>query len=117
MLIFPVFAAHQSLSLPARSLRFLSSSIQLFSFQTITRSSYTTANRQPLESIARHSSLATVLNSFPFIRLRALLHSSKTQLSCFQAISNSFTKNIRVGYGGQRKDRKWRNENMESFPN
>src|SRR2546427_6583233 len=46
--------------------------------------------------LATHDpSLATVLKSFFFIVLRTLLHSSKTQLFSFQAISHSFAKNTR----------------------
>jgi hypothetical protein len=41
--------------------------------------------------------LATILKFFLFIFLRTLLHSSKTQLSCFQAIPHSLAKTTGVG--------------------
>jgi len=47
--------------------------------------------------LSRHSSPATGFKFFVFKLLRTLLHSSKTQLSCFRAIPNSLRKTPGVG--------------------
>src|SRR5713101_6865329 len=61
-------------------------------FATLTKTAGCIPTIPILKLAPRHSSLAIAVKSFLFTFFRTLLHSSKTQPFCFQAVPHSFTK-------------------------
>ena len=64
-------------------------------FATLTKTAGVYTNNSHSE--ARPSPLSIAFKSFLFTFFRTLLHSSKTQPFCFQAVPHSFTKTPGVG--------------------